>query len=122
MDRIDLVCEVWRPAPGLLVRGRRAESSRSLKTLVDAARERIVHRSSGPTAGLSGVALLSACGMSDPVLRDLELMAQHHHLSGRGITRLLRVARTLADLEGSDSVRSDDLAEAIGYRLAGSGS
>lgn len=119
MDRIDLVCEVWRPAPGLLVSGRRAESSRSLRTLVDTARERMIHRGTGPTADLAGVALLSACAMSDPVLRDLELMAQHHHLSGRGITRLLRVARTLADLEGSDSVRTDDLAEAIGYRLAG---
>lgn len=120
MDRIDLVCEVWRPAPGLLVGGRRAESSRSLRAVVDAARERIVHRGSGPTNLLSGVALLSACAMCDPVLRDLELMAKHHHLSGRGITRLLRVARTLADLEGSERVRTDDLAEAIGYRLAGS--
>lgn len=120
MDRIDLVCEVWRPPPGLLVRGRCAESSRSLKALVDEAREQIAHRGTGPTAGLSGAALLSACAMSDPVLRDLELMAQHHHLSGRGITRLLRVARTLADLEGRGAVQTDDLAEAIGYRLAGS--
>lgn len=119
MDRIDLVCEVWRPAPGLLVRGRRAESSGSLRAKVDAAQERITRRGAGPTASLSGVALLRACAMPDRVLRDLEMIAQHHHLSGRGITRLLRVARTLADLEDSDRVRTDDLAEAVGYRLAG---
>ena len=122
MDRIDLVCEVWRPPPGLLVHGRQAESSASLRMSVDAARERIAHRGLGATASLSGAGLLSACSMPAVVLRDLELIAQHHHLSGRGITRLLRVARTLADLEGSHSVRSDDLVEAIGYRSTGSGS
>jgi magnesium chelatase family protein len=40
-------------------------------------------------------------------------------LSGRGHDRVLRVARTLADLEGRDALILDDLDEALSYRLDG---
>jgi magnesium chelatase family protein len=40
-------------------------------------------------------------------------------LSGRGHDRVLRVARTIADLDGRAGIRSDDVDEALGYRVAG---
>jgi magnesium chelatase family protein len=42
-------------------------------------------------------------------------------LTGRGHDRVLRVARTIADLAGHDRVRRDDVAEALGYRAAAAG-
>ena len=39
-------------------------------------------------------------------------------LTGRGCTRILKVARTIADLEGTPDISCDHLAEAVGYRMA----
>lgn len=116
LDRIDLACEVWRPPPSLLIAGELSTSSATLADLANAARERSAARSAVPVARSSGGELLKACTMSNRVSRELEHIARVHHLSGRGITRLLRVARTLADIEQSPCVRSEDLAEAVGYR------
>ena len=44
--------------------------------------------------------------------------AQLWHLSGRGQDRVLRLARTIADLAGSEEVEEEHLDEAIGYRLS----
>ncbi len=116
MDRIDMVCEVWRPPPALIVANRHGTTSAKLRDQVSAARERAARRSTTATSKMSGAELISACSMSGSVTSDLEMIANHHHLSGRGVIRLLRVARTLADVDEKDCVRSDDLAEAIGYR------
>jgi magnesium chelatase family protein len=48
--------------------------------------------------------------------RTLEQCARSAHLSGRAVTRLLRVARTIANLSGSDLIVEDHVAEALGYR------
>jgi predicted ATPase with chaperone activity len=50
--------------------------------------------------------------------RLLTQAVQAFGLSARGYARVLKVARTIADLGGSDHVRSDDVAEALQYRLA----
>jgi magnesium chelatase family protein len=47
----------------------------------------------------------------------LERAAQRLGLSARAITRIRRVARTIADLEGSDAVRAVHLAETLQYRV-----
>ena len=44
--------------------------------------------------------------------------AQKFRLSARGYHRVLRVARTIADLEGAETVRRSDIAEAVGFRVA----
>lgn len=118
MDRIDIVCPVWRPDPGRVLEGGDGQSSSVLAARVREARSRSAHRGAGPTSLLGGRPLLEACGMSAATCASLETMARTHHLSGRGITRLLRVSRTLADLDGAQAVANDHLAEALSYRWA----
>lgn len=119
MDRIDLVCEVSRPDAGSMLASRTGESSEALAGLVADARDRACHRDGVPPSRLSGAVLLSSCGLNQQAVMMFEQLAQRHHLSGRAVTRLLRVARTVADLESHDRVTIDDLAEASAFRVAG---
>lgn len=121
MDRIDLVCHVWRPDPALMLSGATGRPSPGLRGDVADARDRSDRRGLGATADLSGGALLAACAMSSSATSDFERIARSHHLSGRGVTRMLRVARTFADLDGSDRVEADHLIEALSYRAPAAG-
>jgi magnesium chelatase family protein len=118
MDRIDLVCDVWRPDPGLLVNGTRGTTSRELSDRVRSARVFAHRRSMGQTSNLSGAELLAACAMPSVVAEELESIARLHHLSGRGVTRMLRVSRTFADLENSERVHVEHLHDALLYRAS----
>jgi len=119
MDRIDIVIDVARPDASRLLDGSLETSSEELRRRV--LRGRAFHAESGgaPTAALGGVELLSACRLGHQETAFLETAARTQHLSGRGITRLLRVARTLADLEQRARVSIDDLSESLGYRSRG---
>ena len=56
----------------------------------------------------------------DPAGRDLlNTVAERFGLSARGYHRVLRVARTIADLDGAAQVRRPHVAEAVGYRITG---
>jgi magnesium chelatase family protein len=119
MDRIDLVVEVPRPRPELLMSAARGASSAELASRVGEAHARAAARRSPYAARLSGAELLAACRLDGDATRFTERAAAAHHLSGRGITRLLRVARTFADLDGRDRVTTDDLSEGLSYRFKG---
>lgn len=121
MDRIDLVIDVARIDPGVLLGVKRGDSSASLRAQVLSARAIASARGLGPTATLSGVDLLQACVLSPRAQRFLEESARAQHMSGRGVTRLLRVARTCADISGEPSVGIDHLGEALGYRAREAG-
>jgi magnesium chelatase family protein len=116
MDRIDLVVDVARIDPSLLLTPAASAGSSAMRGLVLEARERASCRALGPTSLLTGSLLLQACHLDRPARRTLETAARMKCLSGRGVTRLLRVARTVADLEGSARVSSDHIAEMLGYR------
>lgn len=116
MDRMDIVCRVDRPAPDLLLDARRGTSSAVLAEMVLRARTRAMARDGMPASALAGAALLNSCAMDSATSDLVAEGSRRHHLSGRGITRLLRLARVLADLEGRDMVTSADVAEAFGYR------
>ncbi len=106
-DRMDLSVRVDRIDPGLLI------DSDSLGTSTAAGRTRVLAareyaRMRGP------VELRRSLDARGRAL--LESAARRTHLSGRAVTRLLRVARTIADLAGEPMIAEDHIAEALGYR------
>ncbi|MDZ4169368.1 MAG: YifB family Mg chelatase-like AAA ATPase [Coriobacteriia bacterium] len=116
MDRIDIVCSVWRPDPGRVLDGGSGQTSAHLAGRVLEARSRASARGETDATRLRGRALFDACRLAARTAESLEDLARTHHLSGRGITRLLRVSRTLADLDDLDAVAMDHIAEALSYR------
>ncbi len=116
MDRIDLAVRVDRVDPARLLEHAAAEPSDRVRERVLSARERAQTRDSAPVCGLAGAELLRAVALPPDARRYLTEAARAYHLSGRGVTRLLRVSRTIADLEGAARVRTEHLLEAAGYR------
>ncbi len=122
LDRIDLQVEVPALDPSVFaIPGDLAMSSAVLATKIATARTRQAQRNAslgqpGPNAGLDGRALETACApmaQLEPVLQEILRL---HRLGGRARVRLLRVARTLADLADRASVTRDDLLEAAALR------
>lgn len=66
---------------------------------------------------ISPSAIISSCHLDSDSRNYLETLTQSHALSGRGLINTLRVARTIADMEESEKVLVEHLAEAIGFRL-----
>jgi magnesium chelatase family protein len=88
---------------------------------VIAARARQRARFSGQTAQcnaeLVGDQIRAAAKPTKDALAHLQAAMDTHGLSGRGWARMLKVARTIADLEGVEAVDSAHILEAVGYRL-----
>ncbi len=115
-DRSDLWGRMPRVPPVELVRGTAPEPSAAVAARVAAARARQLERAGRLNARADGRSLRRACRLAPPVERRLIELAEAISLSARGTTRLLRVARTIADLEGSDAVEDGHLEEAARYR------
>ncbi len=114
LDRIDLVIEVQPISPADLARARPGEASADVAARVQAARERQWARPGGlANAEVS----LAAIAMNEEARSLIERAAEKLHLSARGFTRALRVARTIADLAACETVARVHVAEALSYRL-----
>ena len=126
LDRIDIVCQV-SPPPALQLVGREGvgEPSARVRERVVAARERQLHRLAGSAAlcnaRMDGRMTRRHAALGSRALERLMDVVDAGRLTGRGHDRVLRLARTIADLEGREGVSSDDLDEALGYRLGGVG-
>ncbi|HEY6468543.1 MAG TPA: YifB family Mg chelatase-like AAA ATPase [Candidatus Dormibacteraeota bacterium] len=116
-DRIDLVVSVPRQEYREIFDGTEEESSASVRIRVDAARTRRRERPSSSNGALTGREILAAARSTAPARRLLALSGERLHLSARAFFRVLRVARTIADLAGDDRVGEDALAEALHYRI-----
>ncbi|HEV3248392.1 MAG TPA: YifB family Mg chelatase-like AAA ATPase, partial [Beijerinckiaceae bacterium] len=125
LDRIDLHIEVAAVTPADLVLPPPAEGSADVGKRVAAARERQTERYRA--LGLEGTSTNAACPPSvlDEVAKPDEAglalvrnAADRLHLTARGYHRIIKVARTLADLEGEKSIGRIHLAEALSYRAA----
>ena len=116
-DRIDLWVTMPKVAPADFVDGARPESSAVVAARIAAARRRAHARHRGRSnARLRGHGLRAACRLGVDERRRLADLATDHAESGRGTERLLRVARTIADLEGAEAVLAHHLDEAAHFR------
>ena len=120
LDRMDLLVDMQRPGADELAATAATTTSAEVLDAVQAARDR-------QAARLAGTGVLTNAGMSPRLVRDavhadaravaaLRSAYQQGRLSARGHGRILRVARTIADLDGRDRVRVDDVKEALGHR------
>ena len=115
-DRIDLHIDVARPASHKVIERSAGMSSQQMADMVTGAREFARHR----TASAGGKENVMA-SFDATALAQFEDIAARLRLGGRGIARAARVARTIADLEGHEKVRRDDIVEACSYRGRGHG-
>jgi magnesium chelatase family protein len=123
LDRIDLICQLQPARPlELLSDGAGLERSESVRERVVVARER-------QRARLDGTGALCNSEMDAPLTRmhvrvsprvRARMLEGHAttEMSARGHDRVLRLARTIADLDGRDSVRAADVEEALSYRMS----
>lgn len=116
-DRIDLVVSVPRQEYREIFDGVDEEPSGAVRRRVEAARSRQGLRPGSGNGALTGREILAAARSTAPARRLLALSGERLHLSARAFFRVLRVARTIADLAGDDRVGEDALAEALHYRI-----
>lgn len=114
-DRIDLLVPL-EPVSAGRGSGPNAEPSSAVAARVHRAWCRQRERQGVANVQLAPTAIGAGHGFTDPVCRLMETRARQMGLSLRRVHRAARVARTIADLEGSDEVREHHLDEALSYR------
>ncbi len=116
-DRIDVWVMMPRVAPLSLVRGPEPENSATVAARIAAARAIAATRGLPDDEGrLTGRGLRAACRLTPATERRVVQLADLEQASGRGTERILRVARTIADLAGDEVVGEAHLDEAAWFR------
>lgn len=120
LDRIDIVVEVPAVHFEALRERREAEPSAQVKARVDEARNR-QHRRFGQmgamcNAGMGPAEMRKYCALDEQSAALMKQAFDAFGLTARSYDRILKVARTVADLDGSETIQLQHLAEAIQYR------
>ena len=120
LDRIDLFAEVPPLEFQDLTDRSPAEPSAAIRARVTAARARQTARfgEAGPAcnAGMGQAELRAFCALDPAGEAIMKGAYDHMGLTARSYDRILRVARTIADLDGAEDIAPEHLAEAIQYR------
>jgi magnesium chelatase family protein len=124
LDRIDLVCQVEQAAPLELVgardrRGRSAAACQRVMAARKVQRDRLAGSGALCNGDMDGRMTRREVPLGGALTTRMLAARERLDLSGRGHDRVLRVARTIADLDGRDTVGESDLDEALSYRLDG---
>src|SRR5215471_12684795 len=121
LDRIDLHVEVTPVAFTELTQQKKAEDSVLIRNRVIKARDIQAERYKSyqgiySNAQMSSKMLKEICLINAPGQQLLKAAMEKLNLSARAYDRILKVSRTIADLSGSDDIKTEHLAEAINYR------
>lgn len=122
LDRIDIHAEVPAVRYKELADVRRGEPSATVRERVECARSVQATRFSGDKSGVTCNSLMTPahlrehCRVDSEGERLLEMVIDRLGMSARAYNRILKVARTIADLENTESIRAVHLSEAIQYR------
>ena len=118
LDRIDMHLEVPRISHEVLRKGSSdgEESSEQIRARVVAARSLAVARSGKANSALTAKEVKQLCVLSEASHRILEQAMDKFGLSHRAYHRILKLARTIADLAQSENIETAHLSEAISYR------
>ena len=121
LDRIDLHVEVIPVPFNELSKSRVAESSENIRARVIAAREIQEVRYKNEigvyaNAQMSSRMLRQICRLNNDSAELLKIAMDKLGLSARAYDRILKVSRTIADLEGSEDIKTEHVSEAIQYR------
>lgn len=120
LDRIDLHVEVPRVEFEKLSGVEVGETSAIIRARVEEARQRQTHRFKGlsieTNAEMKNRELKKFCVLNDVSIELMRQAVSHMNLSARSYYRILKVARTIADLSASENIETEHVAEALQYR------
>lgn len=116
LDRIELQVEVANLNPSQLMNCTPSETSLQVQKRVVAARELMLTRSGKPNALLNNKEVSHYCVLTTKDQEYLGFLIDKLNLSARAYHKILKVARTIADLSRSETINRAHLAEAISYR------
>ena len=122
LDRMDLCAEVSRVDYQNLVLERKNEDSRSMRTKVESAwKMQQARYQNCPwqfNSQLNAASVGEFCPLGNRESRVMEIAFEKLELSVRAYHRIIKTARTIADLEGEERIREEHLLEALGFRGA----
>ena len=120
LDRIDIQIEVPPVKISKLTQEPQGESSSEVRQRVEVARNkqraRFKSEKFSTNAELGAREIRQYCPLDDETMQLLRQAINQMHLSARSFHRVLKLSRTIADLEGSDSIASKHIQEALQYR------
>ena len=116
LDRIDICIEVHPLGTRARELALPGEDSKTVQKRVVATRARQARRGPKPNARLRGKALREVCKITDATQKSIEEAREQFSFSRSRTDSLLRVARTIADMVGSEAVEKWHFEEAVNYR------
>lgn len=122
LDRFDIFIEVNSVSYEELQSSKKGESSKDIRARVQVARniqeKRFKNESFKTNDEIKSSQLLRFCNLSEEAKNTVKSILNKYKLSNRSYTKLLKVARTIADLEGNESIGHNDIMEAFSFRKA----
>lgn len=120
-ERMDLCVNLRRISYNQMDAGEKGMDSAAMKAAVEIARERQRCRFSGTdiryNSGMDSLMIRQFCRLDSRTEKLFQNIYEKFHLSARDYQKILKVARTVSDLEDSETIKEEHLAEAVCYRM-----